>query len=215
MQTATLFTRISRMATAGLDLLYPPKCTGCNREGQFICDPCLSAQPRLRPPYCVACSQPLSRGNVCVECRNEPMAIDAIRAPFLMEGAVRHAVHRLKYSNLRAIAPFLGLLLADHMSSEGLRGDALVPVPLHPRRERQRGYNQAKLLAREAGKLLGVAVEPRCLSRVGNAPPQARSQSSIDRKTNVRDSFVCPVPSQADGRGLDTRGRRLHNRRNA
>ena len=130
------------------------------------------------------------------------MSIDAIRAPFLMEGAIRHAIHRLKYGNLRAIAPILGRLLADYMSSEGLSGDALVPVPLHPRRERQRGYNQAQQLAREAGRLLDIAVDSRLLSRVSNAPPQARSQSSIDRKANVRDSFSCPNPSRVEGRAL-------------
>lgn len=130
------------------------------------------------------------------------MAIDAIRAPFLMEGAIRYAVHRLKYGNLRAIAPLLGRLLADYMSSEELSGDALLPVPLHPRRERRRGYNQAKLLAREAGKMLDISVDSRVLLRVGDAPPQARSQSSIDRKANVRDSFSCPNPSQVEGRVL-------------
>ena len=156
--TSSLRSRMFRIAAAGLDLLYPPRCAGCSREGQFICDACLNAQPRLLAPYCLACAQPLTRGNICAECRSTPLDIDAIRAPFLMEGAVRHAVHQLKYSNLRAIAPLLGRLMADFMRSEGVCGDALVPVPLHKRRERQRGYNQARLLAREAGKLLDVRV---------------------------------------------------------
>ncbi len=200
--TSTLRSRISRIAAAGLDLLYPPRCAGCSREGQFICDACLSAQPRLLAPYCVACAQPLARGSMCAECRSTPLTIDAIRAPFLMEGAIRHAVHQLKYSNLRAIAPLLGRLIADFMSSEGVSGDALVPVPLHNRRERQRGYNQAHLLAREAGKLLEVPVASSLLSRVSNAPPQARSQSAADRKANVRDSFYCPDPSEIEGKVL-------------
>ena len=202
MQNTTLLTRISRIAAAGLDLLYPPRCAGCNREGQFICAACFNAQPRLLPPLCLTCAQPLPRGSMCAECRHSQLAIDAIRAPFLMEGAIRHAVHRLKYGNLRAIAPLLGRLMADFMSSEGVSGDALVPVPLHPRRERQRGYNQANLLAREAGKTLEIPVASRLLLRVGNAPPQARSQSALDRKANVRNSFHCPNPAGVEGRDL-------------
>ena len=78
----------------------------------------------------------------------------------------------------------------------------LAPVPLHPRRERQRGYNQAHLLAREVGKLLDVPVAARALSRARNAPPQARSLSAADRKANVRDSFLCPNPSDVDGKTI-------------
>ena len=198
----TIRGRVSRIATAGLDLLYPPKCAGCSREGQFICDSCLNAQPRLLAPYCLACAQPLQRGSTCAECLRTPLAIDAIRAPFLMEGAVRHAVHQLKYDNLRAIAPQLGMLMADFMSSEGVSGDALVPVPLHNRRERQRGYNQAHLLAREAGKLLQIPVASGLLSRESNTPPQTRSRSAEDRKANVKESFYCPEHSETKGRTL-------------
>ena len=193
---------VSRIATAGLDLLYPPRCAGCSREGQFICDSCLNAQPRLLAPYCLTCAQPLHHGSTCAECQRTPLAIDAIRAPFLMEGAARHAVHQLKYGNLRAIAPRLGVLMADFMSSIGVSGDALVPVPLHNRRERQRGYNQAHLLAREAGKLLQIPVASGLLSRVSNTPPQARSQSAADRKANVKDSFYCPNPPEVEGKAL-------------
>ena len=99
-----------------------------------------------------------------------------------MEGPVRHAVHRLKYGNLRSIAPLLGELMAEFMAAEGIDGDTLVPVPLHPRRERQRGYNQAHLLAREAGKLLEIPVTTRAISRVSNAPPQARSVHSAGQE---------------------------------
>ena len=200
MQATALLTRISRIASAGLDLLYPPRCAGCNREGRFICHACLNAQPRLLPPYCLACAQPLARGSVCADCRSLPTAIDAIRAPFLMEGTVRTAVHRLKYGNLRSIAPLLGELMAEFMAAEGIDGDTMVPVPLHPRRERQRGYNQAHLLARESGKLMQIPVTTRALSRVSNAPPQARSATALDRKANVRDSFRCPDPNAVEGR---------------
>ena len=128
-----------------------------------------------------------------------PLAIDSIRTPRLMEGTIREAVHRLKYNNLRAIAPTLGRLLADFLDSQQVPGQVLVPVPLHPRRERQRGYNQANLLTKEAGGKLGIPVVPRILSRLSNTPPQAKSPGAQERRANVQGSFRCLHPFLANG----------------
>ena len=116
-----------------------------------------------------------------------------------MEGTIRESIHRLKYNNLRAIAPTLGELLADFLASQQVPGQVLVPVPMHPRRERQRGYNQAHLLAKEAGSRLGIPVVPRILSRIGNTPPQAKSPGVEERRANVRGSFRCLHPFLANG----------------
>ena len=116
-----------------------------------------------------------------------------------MEGAAREAVHRLKYGNLRAIAPLLGGLLADFLTERGISGDILVPVPLHHRRERQRGYNQATLLARHAGERLGLPVEADALSRRRDTPSQTRRSQAEDRRANVQGSFHCPRPEMVKG----------------
>jgi ComF family protein len=116
-----------------------------------------------------------------------------------MEGTIREAVHRLKYNNLRAIAPILGELLADFLDSQQVPGQVLVPVPLHRRRERQRGYNQAHLLAKEAGDRLGIPIVPQILSRLSNTPPQAKSPGAQERRANVQGSFRCLHPSLVKG----------------
>ena len=198
-QGLSLLKGIARLASGSLDLLYPPRCVGCNKEGQFLCSTCLHALPRLVAPYCRICAEPVVRGDLCRGCRESPLAIDGIRSPFLMEGAIREAVHRLKYNNLRAIAPVLGGLLADFLAAQQVQGDCLVPVPLHRRRERQRGYNQAYLLAGEAGKRLDISVIPQALSRLSNAPPQAKSLTAQERRANVKGSFHCPAPSPIAG----------------
>ncbi|MBM3942428.1 MAG: ComF family protein [SAR202 cluster bacterium] len=107
-----------------------------------------------------------------------------------MTGTVREAIHALKYRDLRAAAPELGKLLAEHLQAHPLPGDVLVPVPLHPRRLRQRGYNQSALLARELGKLTGLPVAAGWLARVRSAPPQARAANRQERASNVRDAFA-------------------------
>lgn len=198
----SLLGSITRLASASLDLLYPPRCVGCNKEGHLLCSACLDSLPRLVTPYCLRCAQPIAHGETCPRCLASPLAIDGIRAPFLMEGTVREAIHRLKYNNLRAIAPTLGGLLAEFLEAEQVPGQALVPVPLHRRRERQRGYNQAHLLTKEAGDRLGIPVVPQMLSRLSNTPPQAKSPGAQERRANVQGSFRCLHPFLAKGLGV-------------
>ena len=80
--------------------------------------------------------------------------------------------HELKYRNLRAAAPTLGGLMADYLMSNPMAADVIVPVPLHPKRERQRGYNQSLLLAKEIGSRSGIEVNGSLLKRTKNTPPQ-------------------------------------------
>ena len=119
------------------------------------------------------------------------MAVDGIRAPLLMEGLIQDAIHHLKYRNLRALAPELAGILSRYLQAHALPGDSLVPVPLHPRRLRRRGYNQALLLARELGKLSGLEVNDGLLKRIKDTPPQAEASSLEQRRQNMADSFDC------------------------
>ncbi len=126
---------------------------------------------------------------LCPRCWRRPLEIDGIRAPYRMEGAVRSAVHALKYQNVRALATTLGWLLAGFIVDNDLSADVLVPVPLHPRRERSRGYNQSLLLASGAGKILGVPVEAKALRRLRATASQARSTDEKERWANVAGAF--------------------------
>ncbi len=182
---------VERLAQGVLDFLLPPRCVGCGVYGRFLCQRCQEMLPRLTPPFCHLCVQPLPEGDLCPRCQESPLALDGIRAPFLMEGVVREAIHKLKYQGLRAIAPVLGTYLAEQIKSAAIPGDALVPVPLHPRRERERGYNQASLLARQAGKLLGLPVLDQALVRLRPTPAQARSANLEQRRHNVEGAFQC------------------------
>lgn len=115
-----------------------------------------------------------------------------------MEGALREAIHSFKYRNARAAAGCLGKLLADYLRDNSLPGDVLVPVPLHHSKLRQRGYNQAELLARVLGKESGLGIETGLLTRPVNSPPQASSTDVNRRRNNTAGAFQCP----ADTTGL-------------
>ena len=143
------------------------------------------------PPLCPGCGKPQASGILCPVCRQRQTEIDGIRSPFRFAEVIRKAVHQLKYRNLKAISPCLATLLADYLQSNPLPGEALVPVPLHPRRLRERGYNQSSLLARELGKLINLPVIEDCLIRVKEAQPQVRTATVEDRRMNVTDAFKC------------------------
>jgi ComF family protein len=104
---------------------------------------------------------------------------------------VRKSIHGLKYRNLKAISPCLAELLADYLEGNPLPGEALVSVPLHPRRLRERGYNQSGLLAGELGRRIDLPVIEDCLIRIKQAQPQVRAVDLEERRRNVAGAFVC------------------------
>ncbi len=186
--TPTIQTAFRSLARSALDLLLPLHCVGCRWEGEVICARCIEGLRRLEQPFCDTCAQPNVNGR-CQWCLEHPSKIDGIRAPYLFEGPLREAVHRLKYRGWRVAAPVLGGLLAGYLEHHKLPGGVLVPVPLHPRRLRSRGYNQSHLLAKEIGKLLDLPVREDLLKRAKDSPPQVEARSSEQRRANVAGSF--------------------------
>ena len=182
-----------------LDLLFPLHCWGCQRQGKLLCDRCIPQLPRLERPYCSLCAQPKAQTK-CHWCAEAPLYVDGIRAPFLMEGPLREGVHGLKYRGIRAAAAELGRLMAQYQADQPVPGDVIVPVPLHRRRLRERGYNQSALLAREVSKLSGIPVDEGLLVRTKDTPPQVRAANREQRRTNVEGSFQCP--ENVEGRAL-------------
>jgi ComF family protein len=105
---------------------------------------------------------------------------------------MREAIHRLKYSNSQDLAAPLGEMMVSYWREAPFPADVIVPVPLHTRRLRERGYNQAALLARELGKGVGLPVLERALIRVRYTSPQV-DLNAEERKENVQGAFHCPT----------------------
>ncbi|MBL7062257.1 MAG: ComF family protein [Dehalococcoidia bacterium] len=174
-----------------LDLLFPRWCVGCGREGDFICQSCRQSLPRIMPPLCPKCGRPQASAILCPSCVSWRAEIDGIRSPFRFDGVMRQAIHQLKYRNLRALAVPLAQLLNDYLTSNPVAGEVLVPVPLHQKRLMERGYNQSSLPAQELGKLTNLPVVDDCLARRRHAPPQARTSTVDERRSNVANAFFC------------------------
>jgi competence protein ComFC len=174
-----------------IDFFFPRRCVGCGKMGDFLCARCRKKLPWLLPPFCQKCGKPESSGPLCATCWGWHSQITGIRSPFRFEGIIRQAIHELKYNSLKAISSCLAILMADYLRDKPIHGEVLVPVPLHPRRLRQRGYNQSGLLARELGRLISLPVAEGNLYRLKNSSPQARAETVEDRRENVKGAFAC------------------------
>jgi ComF family protein len=140
-----------------LDLLFPSRCVNCHRVGESLCSSCLSSVRLLSPPYCPRCSRPLSyQSELCLQCRTFPLHVTEIHAAAYHEGALREAIHAFKYRRRIDLAAPLAILLQQHLLRAALQVDLITAVPLHPRRQCERGYNQAELLAKELARKVGL-----------------------------------------------------------
>jgi len=187
---------------SALDLILPIQCVGCGTEGNIICAKCVTTLNQLKPPYCSICSSPNTL-SPCRECREIPSSVDGIRAPYIFDGAIKQAIHAFKYRGVRAAAPSLARLLAGYLANHRMPGEIIVPVPMHPRRLRQRGYNHSALLARELGKQANLVMadfgspslvlKQDLLTRTRDSLPQVEAASKPLRRENVSGNFGCQV----------------------
>lgn len=160
---------------------------------------------------CRLCGMPLPRlavgapdpGHLCGACRARRPAFTAARSAARYGDVVREALHAFKFGGRRALAAPLGDLLAETGARHAAGGpvDLLVPVPLHPRRLRERGFNQAELLARRLGRAWDLPVATGILRRRVATAPQTEL-AAAERRRNVRDAFVLRRPERVRDRRL-------------
>jgi ComF family protein len=192
---------LARGWAAAVAALFPARCLGCGRRGDPFCPTCWADLARLRPPYCPRCSRPERTGTRCRDCQRAGPALAAVRAACAYTGPVALAVRRLKYSRERYLAAPLAALLEECLAARPLAIDALVPVPLDPTRSRDRGYNQAALLAAPVAAALNVPLAPDWLQRSRPTRPQV-GLNARERRANVRGAFTCPEPAAVGDRRL-------------
>ena len=180
------------LASALLDLLFPPRCVACGARGAVLCEECRARIRSPRPPRCPRCGGLLPRdGALCPLCAagHGPLALDRVIAASVYEGAARKAILALKFEGQRRAAVPLGELLAAAARDAGERVDVIVPVPLHASRLRARGYNQAELLARHCARLLGVPCRADVVVRTRATAPQV-GLTLADRRRNIAGAFA-------------------------
>jgi ComF family protein len=153
------------------------------------------------PPVCPLCGRSQSVASLCEKCASDPLCIDGIRSVALFEGPLREAIHCFKYDYMRELAEPLAGLLIDFLQKGGIGCDVILPVPLHRRRLRERGYNQAAVLAERLGQEVGIPLECEALYRNRHTASQT-GLSSGERTSNVAGAFSCVDARLAGARVL-------------
>ena len=149
--------------------------------------------PYIREAFCLKCGKPLEdeQQEYCADCLKKKHSFDLGRALFSYRGQIRSSLYRLKYGNKREYAKVYGREMARRFG-RWIRQTGvtlIVPVPLHRSRRRERGYNQAALLARELGRCTGIPVEEKLLLRVRKTAP-LKTMSKAERTANLRGAFA-------------------------
>lgn len=161
-----------------------------------------SAGAMSRPPQLNSRSAGAMAGpHTCGSCRRRPPHFDYARAAAGYHGVLREALHAFKFGGCRALAAPLGDLVVETLADRLPDGapSLLLPVPLHPRRERERGFNQAALLARRIGRARGWPVREDVLARMVATPSQTELNAAA-RRANVRSAFRLRRPAAVEGR---------------
>lgn len=191
--------RVRRWKEVLLGLVYPPWCQVCachpaSPASGFVCDACARTVHWIRPPLCFRCGLPFDGAITqifeCSNCLDRSWAFESARAAVVAEGITLGIIHRYKYQEALWFEPFLAKLLVEAAAPtlHGAGWDYLVPVPLHPVRERERGFNQAERLARRLSVHCGIPLAPRLIDRAEFTPTQTRL-SRDQRCQNVQEAF--------------------------
>jgi ComF family protein len=162
---------------------------GVTSGTRHLCGACLADLPWYRMPQCPQCAIPTPDGQTCGGCLKRPPAFDHTRAALAYAFPLDRLIPRLKYNGQLAIAPALGECLAEALAS-GPRPDCLIPMPLHARRIRERGFNHATEIALEVAKQLSLPLDTDSCQRIRDTPPQMGLKYDA-RRRNVRGAFVC------------------------
>lgn len=180
-----------------IDFVYPPLCLGCsdyteNENG--ICDRCLDAIETFAYPFCLSCDEFIPAGHKCAACKAESLPLYAFGN---YAGPLEQIIIQFKFKGITRPSEFLAGLLVRSFGSDitSLGAQALVPVPLHARRQTYRGYNQAEVFARDLSIELDIPVEIDVIRRTRKRRPQARL-SLASRAANVNGVFEIDEPAE-------------------
>jgi competence protein ComFC len=195
---ADLSSRLKDYLNAGLAFLYPESCQLCHsgratREEGYVCADCKQSIKFLEPPFCNKCGRPyegaITNPFECENCRDLNLGFSSARSAARARAPLLEIIHQYKYNRAYWFETVLANLLVSRASAElGNTWDFLVPIPLHPTREREREFNQAERLAAHLSRATGIPVNRDLLRRTR----RTRSQTLLtrdERLINMKNAF--------------------------
>lgn len=180
--------RVYQLIWEALDWLYPPECAGCGKPGTRWCEACQRSTVEIAPPICPVCGNPTLVDGLCQRCQAIRPFFTALRSHTVFTGPVRQAIHRLKYRRDLGSGEALSRIMINSLRKLNWSLDIITCVPLGLARFKERGYNQATLLARPIALAFRLPFLPRLLTRTR----ETRTQVGLtvgERQVNMADAF--------------------------
>ena len=179
-----------------LELLYPPRCPVCQgvlRGKESVCRPCKGKLHYISEPKCKKCGKGIEKQEqeYCADCQRFSHAFDRGLSVFVYDEVMRRSISMFKYHNRREYAVFYATQMYEQyrVFLNAWRPEVILPVPIHRQKRRQRGFNQAELVAKELSKCSGIPVDSEYLSRNARTTPQ-KELNRRQRKENLKSAFV-------------------------
>jgi len=150
--------KINKLFDFILDIFFPKKCFGCQKEGEWLCDSCHVALEASKKQVCSVCKEVSSLGKTCVKCQKQ-IDLEALFRVFEFSDSqiIRKMIHAYKYKFVKDISVYLANILSQEVPREFFfEIDLITSVPLHKKRYKERGYNQAELMARHLALKVGL-----------------------------------------------------------
>ncbi len=179
---------------SAITFIYPAQCHVCKKQLGFestpyICNSCWKIIEFIQSPWCEICGIPYTE-NLCNSCATKPPRFGKLRTIAVYENTIQQAIHQFKFNKRDSLSHTLKQLILDNIPCDlNLTDyDYVLPVPIHKKRLRERGFNQSTLLAKGIAKVVGLRVLEDVLIREKNTSPQ----SSLDREarqTNIKGAF--------------------------
>lgn len=188
--------KIQKIKNFILDTLFPISCIACGKADAWLCRECLEKIPLRKSQVCPLCEKKITPGGrICFSCRRKSALDGLLVATSYKNTHVSSAVHCYKYRFAEKMhAPLGELLIRAYLSADLPLPDAVIPVPLHPRRLRWRGFNQAALLARHLSENLTpgfpIPVLDDILVRTRYTHPQMQIKNYSRRQKNIENAFA-------------------------
>lgn len=186
--------RLKKILDVVLDMIYPIKCPFCgNITGDGICAVCRERIKKIEEPYCMMCGKPVRNVDqeYCYDCRKSKHAFEEGRGLWVHRSPVSDALYAFKYQNRRIYGEIFGRELAEtygmYLKRRGV--DLIIPIPIHKKKRRVRGYNQAEILARVLSEETGIPLDVKALIRRRETAPQKKLNDK-DRRKNIRNAFA-------------------------
>ena len=187
-----------------IDLISPPLCLVCEKPThEIVCDNCrkeIDKTFEIRENFCLKCGGVFD-GRACPRCRDTKFAFEFNRSVYIYQGQVKTIIEDFKYRGIKRVADYIAEKMSDLIDREYPQIDFLIPIPIHPTRERERGFSQTRLMVEKLSGTTGIPCDCISLKRVKHTRVQA-NLSKDERKENLKGAFELKNVEKFKGRSV-------------